>query len=172
VRFGEAEDAIARCHVQIGEERMPRRSRPEGPDIPAILLCRTSAPGREDLPPDQRTHEGGPDHPSIIDYEPVWREPPEVVWINPSSKESQKVRSGRGPSGAIGLDNNTFFDYLVLKCFEVLRRLVVRQDLAQDETLGYDDFILRLSDAETRTAPFIDAGFALARRLTRGADGD
>jgi hypothetical protein len=102
----------------------------------------------------------------------VWREPPEVVWINPSSKESQKVRSGRGPSGAIGLDNNTFFDYLVLKCFEVLRRLVVRQDLAQDETLGYDDFILRLSDAETRTAPFIDAGFALARRLTRGADGD
>ncbi len=172
VRFGASENKVARCSVEIGEEAVPRRGGPEGPDIPMILLCRTPAPGREDWPTDQRTHEGGADHQTIIEGEPVWQGPPEIIWINQWSKESVKVRSGRGPSGVIGLDNNTFFDYLVLKCFEILRRLVVRQDLADDETLGYYDFILRLSEAETRTAPFIDAGFALARRLVQGVEAE
>ncbi|MBM3473902.1 MAG: hypothetical protein FJX75_11585 [Armatimonadetes bacterium] len=168
VRFGRGETDHTTCCVRITEERVERQRKGGGPDVPYILLCGEEAPGRNDLSPEQRTHRGGPEYPTIIDWEPEWQRDPEVVWINQYSKESALVRRGRGPSGVTGIGSPTFRNYLVLKCFDVLRRLWVRQELGHQMGIGYDEFIRRLSDAEMQTASFLDAGFSVVSGLSRG----
>jgi hypothetical protein len=59
VRVKYTEDAIETCEVNIGSERI-ERNRPDGQDIPLLLLCGQLAPGREDLPESQRTQPPGP----------------------------------------------------------------------------------------------------------------
>jgi len=168
VRFGPRPTDQATCQVIVSEERVERKGKGGGPDIPQILLCGQEAPGREDLAPEHRTQKGGANRPTIIDYEPFWRTPPEVVWVNDTSKESLWVRSGHGPSGVMGLNNPTFYNYLVLKCFEILQRLWVKQQVAEGEPLTYQDFVDRMSEAQMEMAAFLDDGFALVKTLVRG----
>lgn len=169
IRYGAGRDDEVKHEINIGQERVEIPSGKGGSDIPVILLCGQTAPGREDWPTEDRTHAGGESCPTIIDWDPVWtRRSPEVIWINHKSRESLKIRSGRGPKELIGLDTQTFMDYLVLKCFEVLRRLWVRQELAGKKAITYQNFIERLSEAETETARFLDLGFEIAEDLVGG----
>jgi len=172
VRYGPRASDSATCLISISNERVPPPPGRGGADIPHILLCGSTAPGRDDLPPEQQTHGGGEGEPSIIDYEPQWRREPEVIWINPGSKESLRVRRGRGPSGMIGIDNRTFCEYLALKCFEILRRLRARQALEGREDLTFLEFLNELAAAEVDAVEFIDAAYGLVERLLEGRAGN
>ncbi|HEV3204781.1 MAG TPA: hypothetical protein VGY77_10370 [Gemmataceae bacterium] len=88
------------------------------------LLCKTPVPGMEEFPVDERTHHGGSYYPTINE-EPLFEN---VVWINQFSKEATRVRQGRGgSSGMSGFLTKTFGQFLALKCFDILKRLWVRQ---------------------------------------------
>jgi len=166
VKYGIRPTDSATCTVEIGKERVEHKRGRSGSDIPLILLCGSEAPGREEYPPEQRTHTGGENHPTIIDYEPHWAD---VIWINQRSKESIRVRSGRGPSGAFGVDNRTFSQYIALKCFEILRRLRARRDLEVLGMFTYQQLLEALATAEIDAADFIDAAYQLVDRLMERA---
>jgi hypothetical protein len=162
VKYGPKPTDSATCTLRIGTERVQHKPGRSGSDIPAILLCGTEAPGRDEYPREQRTHDGGEKFPTIIDFEPHWED---VIWINHRSKESMRVRSGRGPSGAFGVDNRTFSQYIALKCFEILRRLRARRDLESMGTFTYQQLLEALATAEIDAADFIDAAYQLVDRL-------
>lgn len=166
VKYGTRPTDSATCTVAIGKERIEHKRGRSGSDIPLILLCGSEAPGREEYPPEQRTHSGGENHPTIIDYEPQWAD---VIWINQRSKESVRVRTGRGPSGAFGVDNTTFSQYIALKCFEILRRLRARRDLEALGVFTYQQLLEALATAEIDAADFIDAAYQLVDRLMEKA---
>ena len=131
VKFGAKVTDQASIQIAIGSERIPPKGHggANGSDIPDILLCGEEAPGTLDLPADQRTHHGGPDYPTIIE-EPQF---PDVVWLNHRSAESQRVRKSMGtPKGLGGIGNRTFAQFMALKCFEVLKRLHVRQQIGNN----------------------------------------
>jgi hypothetical protein len=166
IRYGPNQQDTNTATITIGSDVAPIRRRPEGRDgsrgdIPLILLCGETAPHMEELPPDQRTHQGGPFHPTIIE------EPPfdHVVWINPNSKEATRVRQER--PGAVGVDriaSKAFLQFISLKCFDILKRLKVRQEV-RDTQMTEVEFRDRMAQAEMECAPFIDAAFDLADDL-------
>src|SRR6266571_5490752 len=165
VRVKYKEDGVATCEISIGSERI-ERDRPDGPDIPLLMLCGQMAPGREDLPEGQRTQPPGPSYPTIIDYDPLWED---IVWINSESLEALRVRGSRSASGAMGIHTKTFYQFLALKCFDVLRRLKVRQDF-EDEMATSLELLRALSQAEIETAGFLDAAYSVVGRLLEGEE--
>lgn len=162
IRFGPKLSDWHTVPIRIGADAVPPRARGgQGADIPYILLCGTIAPGHDDIPPVQRTHRGGEHHPTIIE------EPPfdEVVWINPDSKEASRVRQGRGGRrGAASIGAKSFTQFLALKCFEILKRLKVRQEL-RGTSINELQFRQLLAQAEMDCADFVDEAFMLADQL-------
>src|SRR5262249_15021094 len=133
VRYGSGDNDTVIGVVQIGPERVPKRERNrgnEGADIPIILLCGVNAPNMEQYADDRRTIMPSDYLPTIIDYEPPFE--PNVIFINQDSKESFQVRRGKGGRrGAAGIGTDTFLQFLAIKCFEILKRLYVRQSVAE-----------------------------------------
>lgn len=163
VRFGAKASDAATTSLRIGPDSMPprRQGGQDGGDIPQILLCGTPAPGMDDLSPDQRTHTGGEYYPTIIE-EPMFDG---VVWINPDSKESSRVRQGRGgKKGSAGVATKTFTQFLALKCFDILKRLKVRREVGEG-LITELQFTDHLADAELKCADFVDEAYALADEL-------
>jgi hypothetical protein len=160
VRYGPGQFEHATLQIAIGDDLMPVRGQGSGSDVPQILICGSEAPGLEQYPRDQRTHQGGEHHPTIIE-DPAYGA---VVWLNPTSKESMRVRHRGGPTGVGGISTVTFTQFLALKCFDILKRLWVRQQLANREVTERE-FTRRFAEAETECAAFIDAAYDLAHAL-------
>lgn len=166
VRYGREE--FQEFKLTVGTERLPEAEGTggKGSDIPLILFCGDTAPGKDDLPDDQRTLPGGAEYPTIIE-DPQF---PRVVWINPTSKEAVRVRQNKGGSTGIGrVVSKTFIHFLALKCFEILKRLYVRQQIGDGSVTEYQYLNLAM-DAELQCAGFIDAAWDLSDRMLSGAD--
>jgi len=123
----------------------------------------------EQYPEGQRTLEPSEHWPTIIDYEPPFE--PNVIFINPDSKESMQVRSGRGGRrGVAGVGSEVFLQFLALKCFEILKRLFVRQQLIREGGSTSElQFRQLFAQAEIDCAPFIDRAFEIAHALAGAA---
>lgn len=118
------------------------------------------APGREDLPEEKRSHPGGLDYSTIIDFDPVWEG---IVWLNPDSHEAIKVRTSRGRS-PMSIYTKTFYEFMVLKCFDILKRLKVREKFG-DETKTSMQFLNALAEAEIETSGFLESAYVLVNGL-------
>jgi len=163
IRFGAAPHNSRATVIQIGADRVPPTENEggRGSDIPEILLCGDTAPGMEDFPPEQRTLPGGEEYTTIIE-DPLF---PNVVWINTQSKESMRVRRARGgSSGVSGIASKNFVHFIALKCFDVLKRLHVRQAL-HGRTITEFEFIQLATIAEIECADFIDASWEISDEL-------
>jgi len=172
IRFASPPQSQRATVIQIGAERVPPTEAEggRGSDIPEILLCGDKVPGMEDFPEEQRTLPGGEELPTIIE-DPLF---PNVVWINPTSKESMRVRRTRGgSSGVSSIASKNFVHFVALKCFDVLKRLHVRQAL-RGRTVTEFEFIQLAAFAEMECANFIDAAWEMSDDLlSRGeASGD
>jgi hypothetical protein len=168
VRYGAAVSEQSTVQITIGPDRVPPRGLggDSGSDIPEILLCGEELAGMEELPPDQRTHPGGPDYTTIIE-EPQF---PNVVWLNPRSAESTRVRKSMGsPKGIGGIGNKTFAQFMALKCFEVLKRLHVRQQL-KGMAVTETQFLQAAAEAEMGCANFIDAAWEASETIFKKVD--
>lgn len=163
IRFGPGRGDQRTFPIVIGSERVETRGSggSEGGNIPEILFCGMTVPGMDNYAPEQRTHMGGEHHTTIIE-EPQF---PSIVWINPTSKEASRVRRSRGgPTGIGGIGTKTFMHFVALKCFEILKRLKVRQEL-RDRTVSETQFNQLIAQAEMDCATFIDAAFDLSEKL-------
>lgn len=162
VKYGAGLDEYSTINVMISSVSIPGPGGgPSGGNIPEILLCGDEAPGMEDYPFEQRTHPGGDAHPTIIE-EPQF---PHVVWINPESKESFRVRKSAGSStGMSSIATKTYMQFVALKCFEILKRLVVRQRI-KDELVTEAQFRDYFAQAEIDCAKFIDAAYDVSENL-------
>jgi hypothetical protein len=168
VRYGAGETAYRDFQIWIGSEKMPDPvgKAGSGSDVPFILFCGDDAPNREDLPAEQRTLSGGPEYPTIIE-DPLF---PSVVWINDSSKEAVRVRKSKGGSSGVGkITSRNFFHFIALKCFDILKRLYVRQRIAGGRVTEYQ-YILYAMEAEMECAAFVDAAWELSEELLHGGD--
>lgn len=166
LRYGPGEDQTLTAELEIGDtiatERPVRRV--QGGHIPHILVCGSPAPGMQHFPPAQRTLQGGSHEPTIIDFEPQFEH---VIWINPSSEESVRVREGRGSTrGVAGIGSKAYLRFLAIKCFEILKRLYVRQRV-QDRLLSEAEFRRLFAQAEIACAPFVDSAYIVAESLNR-----
>lgn len=168
VRYGRATDGFCDFELTVSNERMPE---PEGKsgdggDVPLILFCGDEAPGKKGLPADQRTLAGGPEYPTIIE-DPLF---PSVVWINDSSKEAIRVRKSKGGSSGVGrITSRNFIHFVALKCFDVLKRLYVRQRIADGRVTEYQ-YIMYAMEAEMECSDFVDAAWELSESLLRGSE--
>lgn len=152
--------------LTIGPERIPllEEEGSRGSDIPEILLCGEKVSGMEDIPEDQRTVAGGDKLPTIIE-DPLF---PNVVWINPTSKEAMRVRGSRGgSSGVSSIASKNFVHFVALKCFDVLKRLHVRQALRGQGAVTEYNFIQLAAFAEVECAAFIDAAWEISDELLK-----
>jgi hypothetical protein len=167
VRFSANPQDQRAASVPIGPDRVPPSESEgnRGSDIPEILLCGQEVPGMDEYPPEQRTHSGGEHFPTIIE-DPIYQN---IVWINPTSKESMRVRGGRGPTGVSKISSRTFLNFVTLKCFEVLKRLYVRQQL-RGQTVTEYQFTQAAAYAEIECADFIDAAWAMSEELLTNAE--
>jgi hypothetical protein len=168
VRYGSAPMNQKTATIKIGSERIPQPEETggQGSDIPEILLCGTAAPGHEEYPEAQRTMSGGEEYPTIIE-DPLFNN---VVWINPSSKEAMRVRRSRGgPTGVGSIASKNFMHFVALKCFDILKRLHVRQSL-KGRTVSEYEFIQLAAFAEIDCADFIDAAWEMSDELTGRED--
>jgi hypothetical protein len=168
VRYGSPDDAYRDFQVLVGSERMPE---PEGKggtggDVPLILFCGDEAPGKENLPANQRTILGGPELPTIIE-DPFF---PSVVWINDSSKEAIRVRKSKGGSTGVGkITSRNFIHFVALKCFDILKRLWIRQRISGTSITEYQ-YIQYAMEAELDCSDFIDAAWDLSEQLIRNPE--
>ena len=163
VRYGAASHEFRDYTVRIGAERVPppEGTGEHGSDVPEILFCGDEAPGMAEYPPEQRTVPGGPELPTIIE-DPLF---PNIVWINPSSKEAVRVRrSGGGSSGVGKVTSRTFMHFVALKCFDILKRLHVRQQIAGGSVTEYQ-YMQYAAEAEMECAEFIDAAWDLGDKM-------
>lgn len=167
IKFGASAQAHRVVVVHIGPDRVPpiESQGNRGSDIPEILLCGDKVPGMEEYPEEQRTMAGGEELPTIIE-DPLF---PNVVWINPTSKESMRVRGGRGSTGVGRISSKNFMHFITLKCFEVLKRLHVRQAL-RGRTVTEFEFIQSAAYAEIECADFIDAAWEMSEELLNRAE--
>jgi hypothetical protein len=168
VRFGSAPQHQRATTIHIGSERVPIPDSEvsRGTDIPDILLCGEEAPGMEEFAVEQRTLPGGEELPTIIE-DPLF---PNIVWINPTSKESTRVRRSRGgPSGVGSIASKNFMHFVALKCFDVLKRLHVRQAL-RGRTITEFEFIQLTAFAEIECADFIDAAWEMSDQMLGRAE--
>jgi hypothetical protein len=165
VRYGSNPSQFRDFEILIGSDSVTRQGKQgnRGGDVPEILFCGDTAPGMEEFPPDQRTHLGGEIYPTIIE-EPHFRN---IVWINPRSKEALRVRGSRGgSSGLSGEATKTFLHFVALKCFDILKRLHVRQQIAEEYVTEYQ-YMQYAVEAEMDCAEFIDAAWELSDQLLR-----
>ncbi|MBU2652474.1 MAG: hypothetical protein KKA81_16225 [Bacteroidetes bacterium] len=165
IKYGTKENQVKTLRVQIGEEKISGSGGDKGNDIPLILLCSRESPNSEDRLAESRTHPGGEDHPTIIDNEPLWKG---IIWINSDSKESRKARS-RGEGGFMKIGSPTFQQFLTLKCFEVLKRLKMEDDVGGD-SFNMDEFRNGIANAEMETASFLDKAYILVKELVGGEE--
>lgn len=172
VRFGKGPSDYRDFAIEIGSESVPppEGRGDQGSDVPEILFCGDDAPGMSEYPREQRTVPGGPEVPTIIEDVLF----PNVVWINPNSKEAMRVRrSGGGSSGVGRVTSRTFMHFVALKCFDILKRLHVRQQIAGGSVTEYQ-YMQYAAEAEMDCAEFIDVAWELGDQLlTRdgGQDG-
>lgn len=163
VRYGGDPQAFRNFTLTVGSERVPpsKGTGNSGSDVPEIYFCTEEVPGREHLPLQERTITGGEEWPTIIE-EPQFEN---IVWINPNSKEAMRIRKSSGGSTGIGkVDNRTFMNFVALKCFEILKRLYVRQKIA-DASVTETEFMTLSFDAEMECAEFIDAAWDMMDEL-------
>lgn len=163
IHYGADPGAYRDFFLQVGDDKVPPREGlgGSGSDVPEILLCGEEAPGMEDLPLEKRTMPGGHDFPTIIE-DPLF---PNIVWINPNSKEAIRVRKSRGGSSGLGkVGNRTFMQFVALKCFDILKRLYVRQQIAENTVTDYQ-YTQYAVYAEMECADFIDAAWDLTENL-------
>ena len=144
--------------VEVGFDTL-NKDKPTTKGLPYILLCGSPAPNTEDLPEELRSHPGGLDYPTLIDFEPIWEN---VIWINPSSREAMKVRESR--HGSIGTSTRTFQDFLALKCFEILKRLKVQNKFGE-EVMNTRAFLTELAEAEMETSDFLEHAYNIVEKL-------
>lgn len=138
------------------------------PSIPLILLCGEPCPGMEDYPPEQRTQPADEGMPTIIDFDPRWEN---VIWINTRSKESLRIRSSRGGSSGMGsIATKTYQQFLTLKCFDILKRLKVRQEFHEGVATPLE-FFNSLATAEIECADFLDASYQLVEEIVNRSSG-
>jgi hypothetical protein len=165
IKYGPNVDDVSTSSINIGEEVVEQTSSNES-GLPYILLCNTPAPNTEDLPEDKRSHPGGEDYPSIIEFDPLWEN---IVWINPNSHEALKVRRGKGSGGTgmISISSKTFQEFLALKCFEILKRLRVRQKMGEEKDTS-QRFFQELAQAEMDTSEFLEAAYGIVIKLVDG----
>jgi hypothetical protein len=163
IRFGPGRSDQKPFVFRIGTERAPVKGSggEKGGNIPEILLCGEQAPGMEAYPKEQRTHMGGEHFPTIIE-EPQFAN---IVWINHTSKEASRVRASRGgPSGIASIGTKTFVQFVALKCFEILKRLKVRQDIGE-QMINETQFVQLIAQAEMDCASFVDAAYEVSETL-------
>jgi hypothetical protein len=166
IRFGKEAHEQKSFPLQVGPDRVtpPDDNGGRGSDIPEILLCGEPAPGKEDLPEDQRTQAGGEAMPTIIEDSILF---PNIVWINPNSKEAIRVRTQRGGSSGRGsIATSTFIQFLALKCFDILKRLYVRQNF-KGKSMTEFQYIQNVALAEMDCVGFIDAAWELTDTLVK-----
>lgn len=166
VRYGPGSTQVAEGSVLIGAERVsePIHGRGRRDGVPLILMCNEPVPNADQYPPERRTHPGGEQYPTIIDFEPIW-EGMGVIWINPRSKEAIRVRTSRGgSSGMASISSKTFQQFLALKCFEILKRLKVRQSLGSREVTVLST-LYEMASAELDCADFLDEAYAVVEDL-------
>ena len=162
--YGKKDNQQVKEIIQISEEKIKKEGGgDDGPGIPHILMCRDLAPGFDDLPEEQRTHAGGEDFPTIIDFEPVWED--KIIWINPTSKESLRVRKNRpGTSGVMRTSTKSFKEFLALKCFDILKRLKVKLNIGEN-TITYTEYLQEFAGAEIETSDFLKSAYDLVDNL-------
>jgi hypothetical protein len=160
VKYAGGSNEFCDFTIHVGPDAVPppEGQGDEGSDVPDILLCGDQAPNMAEFPPEQRTMSGGPEYPTIIE-DPLF---PNIVWINPNSKEALRVRKSRGgPSGVARVTSATFMQFVALKCFDILKRLYVRQKIAGRTITEYEYMQLAV-EAEIECADFIDAAWGLS----------
>ena len=169
IRYGADARSYCDFSILVGAERVPLEVPPsDNGDIPEILLCGEPAPGMEERPSKQRTMPGGPEYPTTIEDKALF---PGIVWINPTSKEAMRVRRSAGGSSGLGtVSTKTFMHFVALKCFDILKRLSVRQKIAGDMVTEIQ-YVELAVEAEIECADFIDAAWDMTDRLL-GKDGD
>lgn len=170
VRFGPKETDYREFNIPIGSERVPQPDErgDQGSDVPEILFCGDEAPDMEEYPEGQRTVPGGPEMPTIIE-DPLF---PKIVWINQNSKEAMRVRRSTGGSTGVGrVNSKTFIHFVALKCFDILKRLYIRQQISGSAVTEYQ-YMQKAVEAEMECADFIDAAWELSDALLRKADAD
>ena len=163
IRYGPGSADSREFSISVGPDSVPPRkgTGDTGSDVPEILLCGDIAPGTADDPPERQTIPGGPEYPTIIE-DPLF---PSIVWINHYSKEATRVRRGAGGSSGLGkITNRTFLHFVALKCFEILKRLRIRQQIAQDFVTEYM-YMQYAAQAEMDCASFIDDAWELTDQL-------
>lgn len=167
VRWGPHQIDTASAIARIGIERVPPRrgtGGDTGGEIPLILLCGTSVPGMDQYPVEQRTIPPSEHLPTIVDFDPVF-EQQNVIFINPDSRESIQARKGRGGRrGIAGIASETYYQFIALKCFEILKRLWVFEQ-AREAPLTQVQFRERFATAETECAPFIEDAYKVAEAI-------
>lgn len=165
VRWGNNQIDTVPASVRIGSERVPPRRGTGGDvggEVPLILLCGTSVPGMEHYPLEQRTIMPSEHHPTIVDFDPAFEN---VIFINPDSRESIQVRRGRGGrKGIAGIATDTYYQFIAMKCFEILKRLWVFEQ-AREAPLTEVQFRERFATAETQCAPFIEHAYKIAEAI-------
>jgi hypothetical protein len=163
IRFGASSMAYRDFSIPVGPDKVPPKegSGDSGGDVPEILLCGEHAPGMEEYPPERRTIPGGPEYPTIVE-DPLFVG---IVWINPNSKEAMRVRRSAGGSSGLGkIGNKTFMHFVALKCFDILKRLYVRQQIAGDFVSEFT-YMQYAAYAEMECADFIDAAWEMTDQL-------
>jgi len=164
VRYGADNPQTVTQILRIGPERISTRGQggKEGGEVPYILLCGTQAPHMDHYPPPQRTVSPSEHLPTIIDYEPQFEH---VIFLNPDSREATQVRRGKGGrKGVASIGTETFLQFLALKCFEIVKRLHVKQAV-KDGVMTEQQFRDYFASAEITCAPFIEQAYSLARDL-------
>ena len=166
VRWGINQIDTVSASVRIGTERVPTRrgtGGDSGGEIPMILLCGTSVPGMEHYPLEQRTVPPSEHMPTIIDFDPAFEN---VIFINPDSRESIQARRGKGGrKGMAGIATDTYYQFIAMKCFEILKRLWVFEQ-AREAPLTEVQFRERFATAETECAPFIEHAYQIAEAIS------
>ena len=165
IKFGKKFNDLKEFIFEVGDDRVEPKEGTggKGGDIPEILLCGEEAPGKENYPAELRTMPGGPEYPTIIE-DPQFEG---IVWINPKSKEAIRIRRGVGGSSGLGrIGNKTFLNFVALKCFEILKRLYVRQQIAGDRVTEFE-FMQHAVNAEIECSDFIDAAWEMMDGLLK-----
>jgi hypothetical protein len=165
VRWGINQIDTVSSSALIGPERVPPRrgsGGDAGGEIPLILLCGTSVPDMDHYPLEQRTIMPSEHLPTIIDFDPAFEN---VIFINPDSRESIQARRGKGGrKGMAGIATDTYYQFVAMKCFEILKRLWVFEQ-AREAPLTEVQFRERFATAETECAPFIEHAYEIAEDI-------
>lgn len=159
IKYGESK--TENFTIEIGKEEYQREGKGDkGNDFPLILFCGDEAPNTQDLGREYRTYPPSEDDVTIIDNNPFWKN---IIWINHESKESKKFRL-RGDGEEVRIDSGRYQDFLILKTFEILKRLKIKEDMGSKE-YAYPKFINALAATEIHCAGFLEEAHNLIRSM-------